>query len=301
MATPQLSPGVLTREVDLTVGRADNVLDNIGAIAGPFVQGPVEQPIDISTEQELVNVFGKPKTTDAQYEYWMSASTYLSYGGVLKVVRTNGATLNCANAGVGSAYSTTLNIKNFDDYNTNHSSDAVGYTFSSKNAGTWANDLKVCFIDDKADQTIGIATTNPGALGAIVGYGVTTAITNAIVAGAGSTSSFNGYLKAIITGVSTDAVNGSSTIDIKIVSRVSSAGTESLINYSRGNSLSAFEANDTLTFVNNSGITTGSSTATSIADWYDNQTLGLTNSTVYWSSIAPKPYSREAYWTFKSC
>ena len=36
MATPQLSPGVLVREVDLTVGRADNVLDNIGAIAGPF-------------------------------------------------------------------------------------------------------------------------------------------------------------------------------------------------------------------------------------------------------------------------
>jgi len=34
MATPQLSPGVLVREVDLTVGRADNVLDNIGAIAG---------------------------------------------------------------------------------------------------------------------------------------------------------------------------------------------------------------------------------------------------------------------------
>jgi hypothetical protein len=36
MATPQLSPGVITREVDLTVGRADNVLANIGAIAGPF-------------------------------------------------------------------------------------------------------------------------------------------------------------------------------------------------------------------------------------------------------------------------
>ena len=37
MATPQLSPGVLVREVDLTVGRADNVLDNIGAIAGPLL------------------------------------------------------------------------------------------------------------------------------------------------------------------------------------------------------------------------------------------------------------------------
>jgi hypothetical protein len=47
MATPQLSPGVLVREVDLTVGRADNVLDNIGVIAGPFPIGPVDFPIDI--------------------------------------------------------------------------------------------------------------------------------------------------------------------------------------------------------------------------------------------------------------
>jgi len=45
MATPQLSPGVLVREVDLTVGRADNVLDNIGAIAGPFAIGPVDDPV----------------------------------------------------------------------------------------------------------------------------------------------------------------------------------------------------------------------------------------------------------------
>ena len=55
MATPQLSPGVITREVDLTVGRADNVLANVGAIAGPFSIGPVNQPIDITTEQELIN------------------------------------------------------------------------------------------------------------------------------------------------------------------------------------------------------------------------------------------------------
>ena len=53
MATPQLSPGVLTREVDLTVGRAENVLDNIGAIAGPFSIGPVDEPIDIATEEDL--------------------------------------------------------------------------------------------------------------------------------------------------------------------------------------------------------------------------------------------------------
>ena len=49
MATPQLSPGLIVREVDLTVGRADNVLDNIGAIAGPFELGPVNEAIDITT------------------------------------------------------------------------------------------------------------------------------------------------------------------------------------------------------------------------------------------------------------
>ena len=112
MATPQLSPGVLVREVDLTVGRADNVLDNIGAIAGPFQIGPVEEPIDITTEQELINTFGKPLSTDTQYEYWMSAANYLSYGGILKVVRADDTSLNNANAGVSLASTTSLKIKN---------------------------------------------------------------------------------------------------------------------------------------------------------------------------------------------
>jgi hypothetical protein len=101
MATPQLSPGLIVREVDLTVGRADNVLDNIGAIAGPFELGPVNEAIDITTEQELINSFGKPLSTDRQYEYWMTASSYLSYGGVLKVARVAGSTLGNSNAGAG--------------------------------------------------------------------------------------------------------------------------------------------------------------------------------------------------------
>jgi hypothetical protein len=93
MATPQLSPGVLIREVDLTVGRIDNVVQNIGAIAGPFIKGPVEDPVTIETEDELINVFGKPSSLDGQYEYWMTASAFLSYGGILKVVRTDGDTI----------------------------------------------------------------------------------------------------------------------------------------------------------------------------------------------------------------
>tara|TARA_R110000868_G_scaffold43748_3_gene146826 strand:- start:14263 stop:16458 length:2196 start_codon:yes stop_codon:yes gene_type:complete len=291
MATPQLSPGVLTREVDLTVGRADNVLDNIGAIAGPFPLGPVDQAVDITTENQLIQVFGKPLSIDAQYEYWMSASSYLSYGGVLKVVRTDGTTLNNANAGVGIAYTTTSKIKNFDDYQARWTSDTVSYVFAAKNPGTWANNLKVCVIDNKADQTLGINTTNPGTAGAVIGYGVTTVLTNVTVAGSGSTSLFNGYLKGIITGVSTDATNGNSTIDVKILSRVSSAGTETSISYAQNNGSSSFEALDTIKFINNSGASAGTGVVTTSVDWYDQQKLGLTNSEIYWRSIAPKPTS----------
>jgi len=293
MATPQLSPGVITREVDLTVGRADNVLANIGAIAGPFSIGPVEQAIDIVTEQDLLNVFGKPLSTDTQYEYWMSASSFLSYGGRLKVVRVDGSTLNNANAGTGAASTTSSKIKNFDDYNANYSADSVQFTYAAKTPGSWGNNLKVCFIDDLADQIVGIATTNLSALGAQIGFGVTSALSGSL-SGVGTVTTFSGHLKAIITGVTTDAINSNSSITVKILSRVSGAGTETNINYVESNPLAAFEANDTLHFVNNSGINTGSTgTATTVTDWYDQQTLGLTNSTIFWKQIAPKPVSNQ--------
>ena len=288
MATPQLSPGVLVREVDLTVGRADNVLDNIGAIAGPFPIGPVDFPIDIATEQDLINTFGKPISTDSQYEYWMSASSYLSYGGVLKVVRTSGSTLNNSNAGVGAAATSILKIDNYDDYTNNHS-DGNNFTFAAKNPGSWANNLKVCVIDDLGDQIIGVSTTNVGALGAQIGFGVTTTLTSVTLPGAGSTTSFTGYLKGIITGITTDATNSNSTITVKITSRVSSAGTETQITYAEGTSFAAFAASQTVSFINSSGASAGSATAASISDWYNQQTLGLTNTTIYWKSIASKP------------
>jgi len=285
MATPQLSPGVLVREVDLTVGRADNVLDNIGAIAGPFAIGPVDEAIDIATEQQLINTFGKPLSTDAQYEYWMSASSFLSYGGVLKVVRTSGSTLRNANSTRSGVSSSSLIIKNFDDYNANYSDDTVTWGFAAKNPGSWSNNLKVCLIDDKADQILSIASTT----GISVGMGVTTPLTSQPIAGLGTTSTFTGYLKGIVTGI------GLSSVDVKIVSRVTSAGIESSTSYSQRDQAYSFRPGNIISFVNSSNVVataaTLSSDENSVLDWYDQQTLGLSNSIVYWKSIAPKPIS----------
>jgi hypothetical protein len=191
MATPQLSPGILVREVDLTVGRADNVLQNNGAIAGPFSLGPVSEAIDITTEEELIEVFGQPISTDRHYEYWMTASSFLSYGGRLKVVRVDGSNLNNANAAVGIA-STTLKIKNFDDYNANYSS-ATDFYYAGKNPGSYLSDLKVATIDDFGDQVIGINTTDLGNLGATIGFGVTSVLSGT-EAGVGTTKTIDGHL-----------------------------------------------------------------------------------------------------------
>ena len=308
MATPQLSPGVLIREVDLTVGRAENVLDNIGAIAAPFVQGPVNEPTDIATEQDLINVFGKPQEADAQYEYWMTASSYLTYGGVLKVVRAGGGLIfGNANSGVGVAsvaMTGSGRIDNYDDYITNHS-DATNFSYAAKNPGSWANGLKVCFIDDIADQTIGVSTVSLAGVGATVGAAVTAAIAGYTVAGVGTANAFTGFLKGIVTGVKTDtSIGANSTVDVKIVCRVETVGggsTTTLIDYAEGNVGSAFTTGSVVWFSGADGLsnnlggygtTLTNSTlnnGTGVEDWYDQQNLAITNSTISWKSIAPRP------------
>ena len=57
MSLNLVSPGIKVREVDLTVGRIDAVNDQIGALVGPFVKGPVEVPVLVETEKDLVDTF----------------------------------------------------------------------------------------------------------------------------------------------------------------------------------------------------------------------------------------------------
>ena len=289
MATPQLSPGYIIREVDQTVGRVDNIVDNIGAIVGPFSIGPVEEAVNVRTEQDLINVFGKPQNTDAQYEYWLSAASFLSYGGTLNVIRSNGGNLVNANsrhdnAGVSTVGQADLKIKNFQDYSLNHTDDVKTYIFAAKTPGEWANNLKVAIIDDKADQilTVGAAATQ-----VVAGFGITTPLVNQPSAGIGSTTLFNGYLKSIVTGI------GNSTVDVKIVSVVDSANVETKVNYAERSQLRSFLATNVVRIINNSGANVTTATVTDAKDWYNEQVIPLTNSTIYWKSIAAKPSTNQ--------
>jgi len=248
-----VSPGIKVREVDLTRGGITGVSDQTGAIAGPFVKGPINEPILIENEKDLVETLGEPQETSDQYEYWMSASSYLSYGGVLRVVRTDGTSLVNANAAVatGSGSSiTNLKVKNIEDYFNSYSSATTWY-WAAKNPGTWANGLKVCVIDAKSDQTLtGINTS-----GIVVGAAVTQAFGGTSVGGIGTSLTLNGHLKGIVTGV------GASSIEVKVTSQVSTSGTVTDANYEKGGAYE-FKTSRVLNIVGATGAATTSITIT---------------------------------------
>ena len=372
MSLNLVSPGVNVREVDLTIGGITASNEQVGAIAGPFSKGPVDVPYLIQNENELLKTFGKPISSDSQYEYWMSASSYLSYGGILRVIRTDGTTLNNSNAGVSVA-STTVKIKSYEDYINDYST-ATSWYYAAKNPGSWANNLKVCVIDASADQRIAIGT-----FGLAVGYGITAGISTTF-ASIGVTTTTTGYLRGIVTKV------GDQFVDVKVTDRFdNTTGSSSLVSYSQNN-LNSFSSSSNNVFIKNSSgiatsietvrfygsVSTGSTvinpvsltsnlptagvaagykvqtftagilnqssvtgfgttsvngalqttilinagasgvgtnvqfvisnlssssydftttpnTPVVVSDWYNQQTLGLTNSTVYWKSIAEKP------------
>jgi phage tail sheath protein FI len=80
----QLSPGVNVSEIDLTTV-VPSVATSIGALAGKFAWGPVNEIVTISDEIRLAERFGKP--TSDNYEYWFTAANFLAYSNNIKVVR----------------------------------------------------------------------------------------------------------------------------------------------------------------------------------------------------------------------
>ncbi len=232
MALNLVSPGVKVKEVDLTIGRIDDVNDQVGAIAGPFEKGPVNVPILVETEQDLLQTFGKPSSVDAQYEYWMTASSYLSYGGILRVIRTSGTNLSNANAPVGVAV-TNLSIESSEDYYNNHTLD-TNWLYAARNPGSWSNDLKVCVIDGQADQRLAIGTD-----GLNVGYAVTAGFSTSVGLSDGTVGIETGFLKGLITNI------GKDYFDVKVVTKYNeSTGVWSDADYEEGSSTSAFQGYD---------------------------------------------------------
>ena len=125
----QVSPGVLVQERDLT-NVIPAVATTIGAVAGQFSQGPMDEVTSISSEKELIETFGKPDSNT--FEYFFSAASFLQYSSSLRVVRAaNSGSVNAVVSG------TALQIKNTDHYQNGDGSTGP-YNTGSANVGEWA-------------------------------------------------------------------------------------------------------------------------------------------------------------------
>ena len=273
------SPGILVREVDLTVGRVDPTSAGIGAIVAPFAQGPVGEPTLIENDKDLLDTFGKPYSNDKHYENWMVASSYLSYGGALEVVRADDSGL--VNSFSGDVGVSSVKIRSVEHY------EALGYdesplvnvTVSARNPGTWGDGLRVGIIDSKADQILTLAAANNVA----VGMGITQPI-SAILPGAGSTSVLDGELKGIVT-----EVNGTD-ISVKVLEHVSAANVVTEVDYQPSGVYQFSSASNVA--IHTAGQTTSyaSTSVTAEKDWFDQQTLQITaTSSIKWNSVAERP------------
>lgn len=112
-----VSPSVTVREVDLT-SNIPAVASNQGAIAGVFNWGPVNEVKLVTSESELVNIFGKPDNNN--YETFFTAADFLSYSNQLYVARADNGSLTAT------------------------SNTAV--QFDAKYAGTLGNSIKIAYV-----------------------------------------------------------------------------------------------------------------------------------------------------------
>ena len=129
----QVSPGVVVQEIDKT-SIIPNLSTSIGAAVIQATKGPVGTIVEVSSENELADIFGAPTSGNASS--WFAAANFLKYSGALKVVRAadESSALNAS----GSAGVYVPNGTTWQDTTIS----ATG-NWAARTPGVWGDALKV--------------------------------------------------------------------------------------------------------------------------------------------------------------
>ena len=150
----QLSPGVAVTEQDLT-SIVPAVSTSTGAFAGAFQWGPIEDPVTISSENVLVERFGKPVSANAQS--FFTAANFLSYTNNLLVVRSDSTnTKNAVATQTGALTGITVSQPG-DSYIS-----APAITISAPDISGGVQAVATCVLDGDAVGDITIVTAGSG-------------------------------------------------------------------------------------------------------------------------------------------
>jgi phage tail sheath protein FI len=178
---PSESPNILVKEYDLS-GVVPGVTTSTGAFLGDFNWGPIDQPVLVSNEAELVNTFGSPALlNDSSVIDYISANSFLKYSANMYVTRAS--TAIAANAYDSDAGAVSILIKNDEDWLTKKSGAVTGsHTFIAKHAGAAGSGLEIA-ICGHCDSIVGDSDFNNWAYaGAFDGRPGTSAFVSALSA-----------------------------------------------------------------------------------------------------------------------
>jgi len=141
----QVSPGVNVSEIDATTV-VPSVSTSTGAIAGHFQWGPIDVARQIASEDELVQIFGKPDSNT--FLTFFTAANFLSYSNSLYVSRADAGNINSAIAlNVSSAsFAGNTKVRNEDHYlNSFNAMTDANVIFAARCAGSLGNALKIAW------------------------------------------------------------------------------------------------------------------------------------------------------------
>lgn len=181
----QLSPGVNVSEIDLTT-IVPSVDTTAGAIAGVFRWGPVGERVLVTSENDLVNKFGKPSGDNA--ETWFSAANFLSYSRTLYVSRafdslSQFSAIAASNPATNPSLGTTiLNEADYEIKSESFTSSSPEYI--ARWPGALGNSLKVSVCDNanQYSSTINLTGANVYVLNS---HSVSSATANGLSTGSG--------------------------------------------------------------------------------------------------------------------
>ena len=213
-----VSPGVHVREIDLT-NVVPAVATSIGAIASAFEKGPVGSIVNITSEEELVQIFGKPQNDSNQFENWFTAANFLGYTDALKVVRCESGITNATANGAG------LLIRDNDHYDNDfdNGQGSVG-EWVARTAGTHGNAIgvSICASASAYEQTAVTTTSGAEAAGQ-----TEISVTDASVFGIGDIVNFGETGGFEYETTARDTSNN--TITVKLLDDVNGAGLQNAV------------------------------------------------------------------------
>jgi hypothetical protein len=198
--TFQVSPGVDWQEIDLTTV-VPAVSTTKAAIAGVFSWGPADQAVQVTSEIDLRSRFLTP--TDANFETWLTAASFLAYSNQLYVSRAvDGNTYNAvANTGVV----TPVQIKNQDGYDALVGDLPVNALYIAKYPGAAGDSLRVSICDSASafKSTVGVPSNANNTVEfdfAVGQYSGTLKVTNSAASNTDASSDATAILASIQVG-----------------------------------------------------------------------------------------------------